>query len=340
MVPVRRTLTILVGAPRAASPRGGQWLTFDGGVLLAFTSARDAVRAAPEFRAEGLGVHAGEVAVNDGAGEGRAIAVAARIASLARPGEALVSSLARELADDDLISFGQPRELENGLVVYPVEPLTQPLRLVLADDAAIIRDGLAAVLGAAGHVVAGTASDGETLLTLVDRHRPDVALVDIRMPPTHTDEGLVAIERIRARHPEVGVLVLSQYAEPALALRLLDAAPAGGAGYLLKDRVSNVDLLIDALRRIAAGETVIDPAVGERVVHSGNLGELTERELDVLRLIAQGRSNRAIAEQSFVTLKTVESHIRQIFLKLDVQETGDEHRRVAAVLAYLGHRGP
>jgi DNA-binding NarL/FixJ family response regulator len=340
MVPVRGTLTILVGAPRGASPDGGRWLTFGSGALLAFTSARDAIRSARELRAEGVGVHAGEVAVDNGAAEGRAVAVAARIAALAKPGEALVSSLARELADDDLLAFGPPRELEDGLVVYPVEPLTQPLRLVLADDAAIIRDGLAAVLGAAGHVVVGAAPDGETLLTLVDRHRPDVAVVDIRMPPTHTDEGLVAIERIRARHPGVGVLVLSQYAEPALALRLLDAAPAGGAGYLLKDRVSNVDLLIDALRRIAAGETVIDPAVGERVVHSGNLRELTDRELDVLRLIAQGRSNRAITEQLFVTLKTVESHIRQIFLKLDLHETGDEHRRVAAVLAYLGHRTP
>jgi DNA-binding NarL/FixJ family response regulator len=340
MTPARGTLTILVGAPGGASPKGSRRLTFGSTTLLAFVSARDAIRSALELRAHGVGVHAGEVTVDDGAAEGRAVAVAARIASLARPGEALVSSLTRELADDNLLTFGQPRELEDGLVVYPVDPVTQPLRLVVADDAAIIRDGLAAVLHATGHVVIGTACDGDTLLTLVDRHQPDIAIVDIRMPPTHTDEGLVAIEQIRARHPDVGVLVLSQYAEPTLALRLLNAAPAGGAGYLLKDRVSNIELLLDALRRIAAGETVIDPAVGERVLHSGNLGELTERELDVLRLIAQGRSNRAIAEQSFVTLKTVESHIRQIFLKLDLRETGDEHRRVAAVLAYLGHRSP
>ena len=339
MAPARATLTILVGAPRAASPEGGRWLTSGSSPLLAFASARDAVRSALELRAPGVGVHVGEIAVDDGAAEGRAVAVAARIASLARPGEALVSSLARELADDDLLAYGQPRELEDGLVVYLVEPLTQPF-LVLADDAAIIRDGLAALLHAAGHVIVGTASDGEMLLTLVDRHRPDVAIVDIRMPPTHTDEGLVAIERIRARHPDVGVLVLSQYAEPTLALRLLDAAPTGGAGYLLKDHVSNVEMLLDALRRIASGETVIDPAVGERVMRSGNLSELTDRELDVLRLIAQGRSNRAIADQLFVTLKTVESHIRQIFLKLDLHDTGDEHRRVAAVLAYLGHRSP
>ena len=331
------TLTILVGAARdvAVEAFGGQWTT--EGVAV-FTSSRDAVRCALGVEGAGVGIHAGEATVDGDRIAGRPFAVASRLAAAARTGEVLVSAIVRELADDGELAFGPAREVERGLVAHRVELAARPLRLMLADDHEIIRDGLAALLAAAGQVVAGTAADGDELLAQVARDRPDVAIIDIRMPPTHTDEGLVAAERIRSLFPDVGVLVLSQHAEPTLALRLMSAAPGGGVGYLLKERVSNIGLLLDALQRIHAGETVIDPALGERVARLGNVQDLTPRELEVLTLIAEGRSNRAIARQLFVAPKTLERHISQIFLKLDLRDATDEHRRVAAVLAYLGHR--
>ena len=331
------TLTILVGAARdvAVEAFGGQWTT--EGVAV-FTSSRDAVRCALGVEGAGVGIHAGEATVDADGIAGRPVAVASRLAAAARTGEVLVSAVVRELADDGELAFGPAREIERGLVAHQVELPARPLRLMLADDHEIIRDGLAALLAAAGQVVAGTAANGDELLALVARDRPDVAVIDIRMPPTHTDEGLVAAERIRSLFPDVGVLVLSQHAEPTLALRLMSAAPGGGVGYLLKERVSNIGLLLDAVHRIHAGETVVDPALGERVARLGNVQDLTPRELEVLTLIAEGRSNRAIAQRLFVAPKTLERHISQIFLKLDLRDATDEHRRVAAVLAYLGHR--
>jgi DNA-binding NarL/FixJ family response regulator len=331
------TLTILVGATRDAAVEtfGGQWTT--EGVAV-FTSSRDAVRCALGFEGAGVGIHAGEATVDADRIAGRPVAVASRLAAAARTGEVLVSAVVRELADDGELAFGPAREVERGLVAHRVELPARPLRLMLADDHEIIRDGLAALLAAAGQVVAGTAADGDELLALVARDRPDVAVIDIRMPPTYTDEGLVAAERIRSLFPDVGLLVLSQHAEPTLALRLMSAAPGGGVGYLLKERVSNIGLLLDAVHRVHAGETVVDPALGERVARLGNVQDLTPRELEVLALIAEGRSNRAIAQRLFVAPKTLERHISQIFLKLDLRDATDEHRRVAAVLAYLGHR--
>jgi DNA-binding NarL/FixJ family response regulator len=210
--------------------------------------------------------------------------------------------------------------------------------VVIADDAALVRDGVAALLRDRGVEVVGTASDSTGLDEEVARHRPDVALVDIRMPPTFTDEGLVAAERIRARFPEVGVLVLSQHLDARYALRVAQASPAR-TGYLLKDRVTDSRVLFDALERIADGGCVIDAAVAEGLVARASalarIEELTEREREVLGLVAEGRSNRAIAERLVVTQKTVETHIGQIFLKLGLRDVQGEDRRVAAVLTYL-----
>jgi DNA-binding NarL/FixJ family response regulator len=212
------------------------------------------------------------------------------------------------------------------------------VRVALADDSMLFREGLARLLGDAGIEVVGKASDGPELLRAVRLTRPDVAIVDIRMPPTHTDEGLVAARDIRAGHPDVGVLVLSHHLESIYAMRLLEEHP-DRAGYLLKARVSDIAVLADALRRIVEGECVVDPTIVARLVnrpreHSA-LSALTGREREVLGLIAEGLSNRAVGERLFLSPKTVETHIRQIFMKLDLPGSPDSHRRVLAVLAFL-----
>jgi DNA-binding NarL/FixJ family response regulator len=209
---------------------------------------------------------------------------------------------------------------------------------VVADDELLTREGIVRLLIDAGMDVVGTAGDVDTLMHQVDDLGPAAAIVDIRMPPTHSDEGLVAATRIRAQHPETAVLVLSHYVEPSYALRLLEQHPER-VGYLLKERVFDVALLVDALRRLADGETVIDPTIVSRLLArkrvADPLDELTAREREVLGLLAEGLSNRAIAERIVVTERTVEAHVKQIFLKLGLQTTPDTHRRVLAVLAYL-----
>ncbi|MDA0160761.1 response regulator [Solirubrobacter ginsenosidimutans] len=323
------------------------------GTAVAFRSAAEAVRCAVAVQeaqetAAGLalGVHAGEVRGADGT-DAAAVQQAARLARLAGPGQILASALVRQLiADDAALRFGEDREvslpgLAGRMVINEVrwgDHHRRVLRVVIADDAALVRDGVSALLRAHGIEVAGTASDSEGLHEEVERHLPDVALVDIRMPPTFTDEGLVAAERIRARFPEVGVLVLSQHLDARYALRVAHANPAR-TGYLLKDRVTDSRVLFDALDRIADGGCVIDAAVAEGLVARASalarIDELTDRERQVLALVAEGRSNRAISELLVVTQKTVETHIGQIFLKLGLRETEGEDRRVAAVLAYL-----
>jgi len=212
------------------------------------------------------------------------------------------------------------------------------MRLVIADDEALLREGLTRLLQDAGFEVAGRCGDAEALLRLVEAHQPDVAIVDIRMPPGHGDDGLIAAQEIRRRHPDVGVLVLSHYLDSRYAARLLEEVPAG-AGYLLKDRVSEVAVVADALRRIDEGECVIDPTIVSRLVARkrarGPLDVLTEREREVLALVAEGRSNGAIGEKLFLSRKTVDAHVSQIFLKLDLRESPEHHRRVLAVLTFL-----
>ena len=212
------------------------------------------------------------------------------------------------------------------------------MRVIVADDVMLMRAGIARLLADAGVDVVGEAADAVELLREVARSQPDVAIVDIRMPPTHTDEGLVAAGEIRTRYPDVGVLVLSQFLAPTYALQLLEEHPER-SGYLLKERVSDIAVLADALGRIADGECVLDPTIVSRLLARSRrqepLAELTGREREVLSLMAEGRSNAAIAGRLFVTPRTVEAHVRQILGKLDLRESPDDHRRVLAVLAYL-----
>ena len=213
------------------------------------------------------------------------------------------------------------------------------MRVVLADDSLILREGLARLLHEAGFEVVGQASTGKELLDQVDTTQPDVAIVDIRMPPTHTDEGLRAAHEIRARHPSVAILVLSQFVRPSYALELLSEGTEG-LGYLLKDRVSDLDELTSSVRRVAEGGSVLDPLVVQQLVSRPRTGpdpldDLTEREREVLELMAEGRSNRAIGEQLFITEHTVEKHVKNILGKLRIPPSADDHRRVLAVLTYL-----
>jgi DNA-binding NarL/FixJ family response regulator len=212
------------------------------------------------------------------------------------------------------------------------------MRVIVAEDTMLTREGIVRVLRDAQVDVIAQVADGDALLREVALDPPDVAVVDIRMPPTHTDEGLVAAARIRERHPTVGVLVLSQYVEPTYAIRLLRENPEG-AGYLLKDRVSDPALLLDAVRRVADGETVVDPTIVAQLLgrrrRQDPLEALSGREREVLELVAEGLSNRAIAERLFVTERTVETHITSVFGKLELGEDPTTHRRVLAVLAFL-----
>ena len=212
------------------------------------------------------------------------------------------------------------------------------MRIVIADDTMLIREGTARLLEDAGFEIVGKADDAHKLLRAVALDHPDVAIVDIKMPPTHTDEGLVAAEQIRAAHPQGGVLILSQYLESRYATRLLEHHPEA-SGYLLKERVSDIAVLADAIRRIHEGECVLDPTIVARLIkrprHQGPLDELTGREREVLALIAEGRSNQAIADLLVLSPKTVEAHVGRVFAKLGLDESPDYHRRVLAVLAFL-----
>jgi DNA-binding NarL/FixJ family response regulator len=212
------------------------------------------------------------------------------------------------------------------------------MRVVVADDSVLLREGLVRLLAEDGFDVVGQAGDAEDLLRKVGAHRPDVAVVDVRMPPTHTDEGLRAAAEIRERYPETAVLVLSQVIEPSSALELLTAS-AEGIGYLLKDRVADVDRFTEAVRRVADGGSALDPEVVSTLLgrrrRDDPLADVTAREREVLALMAEGRSNGAIAEQLVVTERAVEKHVTSIFGKLGLAPAAEDHRRVLAVLAYL-----
>jgi DNA-binding NarL/FixJ family response regulator len=212
------------------------------------------------------------------------------------------------------------------------------MRIVLGEDSVLLREGVARLLEDSGFDVVGRAGDAEDLLRKVRAHKPDVAIVDIKMPPTHTDEGLRAARTIRTELPQTAVLLLSQYVEEEYALDLLSDS-AEGVGYLLKDRVADVDRFVDSIRRVAGGGSALDPEIVSRMLgrrrRGDPLDQLTQRERQVLALMAEGRSNHAIATELVITSRAVEKHVTTIFTKLDLPATADDHRRVLAVLVYL-----
>jgi DNA-binding NarL/FixJ family response regulator len=330
------------------------------GHLLSFPSARAALRcavdvqralplaSAPDLRVR-MGMHTGEPAVTEDDLHGRTVVKAARIAGLANGGEVLVSGIVRELAqaDEDLedeIWFDDGREVElKGLRGKHIVLAAQwdpggagAVRVVIADDSALVRDGVAAVLRESGVHVVACVADGEALYREVARHRPDVALVDIRMPPTGTTEGLVAAEHIGREHPEVGVLVLSQYLELSYALNIVEQREAR-RGYLLKDRISEIETLLDAVRRIAHGGCVVDSAIVEGLVARSSrlVAELSDDQRTILQYVAEGLSNDAIAARLNADRDAVCADIEEIFATLGLPDECEEDRRVAAVLSYL-----
>lgn len=214
------------------------------------------------------------------------------------------------------------------------------MRVVVAEDSVLLREGVVRLLAEAGFDVVAQAGDADDLRRRVYAHKPDVAVVDVRMPPDHTDDGLRAALEIRERQPETGVLVLSQYVEEGYALDLITTAGGGGVGYLLKDRVADVDRFLDAVRRVAGGGSALDPEVVAQLLgrhrRDNPIDSLTPREREVLELMAEGRSNVAIADALVVTERAVEKHVTSIFHKLELTPTAGDHRRVLAVLAFLG----
>jgi DNA-binding NarL/FixJ family response regulator/class 3 adenylate cyclase len=319
-----------------------------------------------------IGIHTGEPAIEDDDYVGIDVHRAARLCSAGHGGQVLISQAAldavgdaevKDLGEYELKGIPQverifqllgadlqvdfpPLRIGNGLGEdAQAEPVggkalkqTAQLRFALADDAVLLREGIARLLTEAGFEVVGQSGTAEDLLRKVHSYTPDVAVVDIRMPPTQTDEGLRAAKEIRERHPQVGVLVLSQHVEPAYAMELL-AESAEGVGYLLKDRVSDVDEFAAAVRRVAEGGSALDPALVTQLVgrrrRRDPIDELTPREREVLELMAEGRSNQAIGERLFITPRAVEKHITSIFGKLRLPPAPEDHRRVLAVLAFL-----
>jgi len=220
--------------------------------------------------------------------------------------------------------------------------VSEPIRVAIAEDNVLLREGLVRLLREADFEVVGAAGDPAGLLEITNRDRPDVVVLDIRMPPTHTDEGLRLAAAIRARPgPRIGVLLLSQYVEAAYAYQLIETE-AAGVGYLLKDRLSDTEELSDAIRRVARGGSAMDPSLVAQLMRRRRernpLSELTDREREVLGLMAEGRSNQAIAQRLVITLKTIETHVASIFSKLGLEPEPDDHRRVLAVLTYLRAR--
>ena len=336
------------------------------GAMALFDSAYDGVRATTALHQRTeldarrqtstislrVGVHVGEVmtadVVEQGDVFGAAVVTARRLCEIAGPGETVVSDLVARLVGTRAdVRFENPRRVDlKGLdaaidvMSVPWDPLPaeRPVRVVIADDAALISAGLTRLLSDEGFDVLATVGDYDALLQAVNGDPPDLVITDIRMPPTLTDEGLRAAEVIRRTHPGVAVMVLSQHIESAAAVSLL-AGDVAAVGYLLKERVSAVDEFIAACRAVCGGGTVIDPMVAEQLVRrrrdNDAIDRLSARERDVLTLMAQGRSNHAIATELICSDKTVESHVRSIFTKLDLPEDPEEHRRVAAVVRWL-----
>ena len=303
-----------------------------------------------------IGLHTGTAALDEDGYVGVDVHRAYRIASAGHGGQIVVSETcaaalapAHELRDLGLWSLPDLPEPER---IFQLEepglggdfpplrarPGGTPVRVVLAEDSVLLREGIARLLEDAGFEVVAQSANGEDLMRHVAMHRPDVAVVDIRMPPTQTDEGLRAAKEIRERHSGTGVLVLSQYVEPGYAMELLSES-AEIVGYLLKARIADVDEFAAAVRRVAEGGSALDPAVVSELVgrhrRDDPLADLSPREREVLELMAEGRSNQAIAERLFVTLRAVEKHVTSIFVKLRLPAAPEDHRRVLAVLALL-----
>ena len=304
-----------------------------------------------------IGLHTGTPALEEEGYTGIDVVRAHRIATAGHGGQVVLSAATlesvpgvahRDLGVHRIQALPEPEHVHQLLaddlprdfppLRFTVATLGDAIRVVIADDSVLLREGVVRLLAEAGFDVVALSGTAEDLLRHVAMHQPDVAVIDIRMPPTHTDEGLRAARQIREEHPDTGVLVLSQYVEAGYALDLL-AESAEGVGYLLKDRVSDLDQFASSVRRIAEGGSALDPAVvsqlvGRRRQHDP-LDELTAREREVLELMAEGRSNQAIAERMFVTLRAVEKHVTSIFTKLGLPASSDDHRRVLAVLTYL-----
>ena len=304
-----------------------------------------------------MGLHTGVPQVGEEGYTGLDVIRASRIAAAGHGGQILLSSTAapflseaetRDLGTHRLQGLPDTERIHQALADglprdFPplrgtVSQLGDGRRVVLADDSVLLREGVARLLEEAGFEVVAQSGTADDLMRHVAMHKPDVAVVDIRMPPTHTDEGLQAAREIRDRHPGVGVLLLSQYVEPSYAMALLETS-AEGVGYLLKDRVADLEQFGTAVRRVADGGSALDPAVVSELVgrkrRDDPLDQLTAREREVLELMAEGRSNQAIAERLFVTLRAVEKHVTSIFTKLGLPASTVDHRRVLAVLAYL-----
>ena len=304
-----------------------------------------------------MGLHTGLPQLGEEGYTGLDVIRASRIAAAGHGGQILLSSTAapfvsgvetRDLGTHRLQGLPDPERIHQVIADglprdFPplrgtVSQLGDARRVVLADDSVLLREGVARLLEEAGFEVVAQSGTAEDLLRHVAMHKPDVAVIDIRMPPTHTDEGLRAAREIRDRYPGVGVLLLSQYVEPGYAMALLETS-AEGVGYLLKDRVSDLEQFGTAVRRVADGGSALDPAVVSELVgrkrRDDPVDQLTAREREVLELMAEGRSNQAIAERLFVTLRAVEKHVTSIFTKLGLPASTDDHRRVLAVLAYL-----
>jgi DNA-binding NarL/FixJ family response regulator/class 3 adenylate cyclase len=355
------------------SAHGGTLLELRGDeALCLFRSARAAIAAAVELQDDfvkravedpetpllvGIGLDVGEALPVEGGYRGGALNLAARLCSQAGPGEILASKTVVHLAGNHQgVTYSDRGDVRLKGMRDPVPVVrvtgsddsmarlsaattdTGAMRVALADDSVLLREGIARLLNESGFKVTSAAADADELLTQIRLDPPDVAIVDIRMPPTYTDEGLKAAHTIRAEMPDVAVLLLSQYVETDFALELI----AGGAaklGYLLKDRVSNIQEFTDAVRRVGAGGSVIDPEVVSRLVGRARkdnpLDVLSEREREVLSLMAEGRSNQAISHGLHLSTKSIEGHVRNIFTKLNLMTTPDDHRRVLAVLTYL-----
>jgi DNA-binding NarL/FixJ family response regulator/class 3 adenylate cyclase len=304
-----------------------------------------------------IGIHHGQGEFGEEGYTGIDVHRAARISSAGHGGQILLSQetvtllpdlTVRDLGVHRLEGLPEPEPIHQILaddlprdfppLRYTLGRLGSDMRVVLADDSVLLREGVARLLAEAGFEIVAQSGNADDLLRHVAMHKPDVAVVDIRMPPTQTDEGLRAAQQIRERFPDTSVLVLSQYVESAYAMELLSDS-AEGVGYLLKDRVSDVEEFAAAVRRVAEGGSALDPAVVSQLVgrrrQRDPLEELTPREREVLELMAEGRSNQAIGERLFITLRAVEKHVTSIFTKLGLPAAAEDHRRVLAVLTFL-----